>query len=97
MLPFSFSLKLAGSRSATSNLATALLSARGRASNKKSGPQCDTSPGSSAFVFQPLSAHSTCDVSMVELDVHMLLFALKITRSSCNGGQCLNPKAVTQS
>ena len=43
------SLKLAGSRSATYNLATELLSARGRASTK-SGPCCESSSGSSVLL-----------------------------------------------
>ena len=45
----SFSLQLAGSRSATYNLATALLPARGRASTK-SGPCCESSSGSSVLL-----------------------------------------------
>ena len=49
LFTLSFSLKLAGSRSATYNLATALLSARGRAS-VCSGPCCESSSGSSVLL-----------------------------------------------
>ena len=80
-----------------------LLSARDRASC--SGPCCESSSGSSALSVHfdyllrtPGCPHSTCDVSLVELDVQILhLFALKSHAHRATERQCLNRKGETQS
>ena len=71
-----FSLKLAGSRSATLNLATALLSARSRAS-VCSGPCCESSSGHPCL---PLHLCRHCSF-LRDLDLFLKLFVITSTRS----------------
>ena len=74
---FLFHLKLVCSRSATSYLATAVLSARGRASTC-SGPCCESSSGSSVLYL------CTCGVTTVflrNLDQLLKLSDIVLTRS----------------
>ena len=80
-----FSLNLAGSRSATLNLATALLSARGRAS-VCSGPCCESSSGSSVLLMARVGrprfhlGHFLCRTR----EANSAAFLTVIARSLCN-------------
>ena len=106
----SLSLKLACSRSATYNLPTELLSARGRASIE-CGPCCESSSGLPVLLMArlflklrhfekfPKCPHFTWDNSRVELEMQILqlLSALKSHAPCATERQCLYPKAEFQS